>query len=257
MSIAHTGNAEIDQQHEILDTMVAQLESLCPDAVRDPEIDCRVCSQVSQQQCRARLDALVSELGAFLVGHATYEERMMELLPDTPTCQAHIKAHKAAHAGVGRQLKKLATQVAIDTPRTASLEVWRVIGDWLGDHSSLFDHRLVRMAKSAAPEINYDNELVDMLDRHVFPNRPTALKPSKDGDASRQKAKMEVRGRIESLSPTQKKLFWLVLGGKSNREIAEECGITVNTVKTHRAAIFSKMDVASVLELVKKTDVLR
>ena len=48
-----------------------------------------------------------------------------------------------------------------------------------------------------------------------------------------------------------------MVAGKKNREIAEEFGFSVNTVKTHRAAIFSKMDVGSVVELVKKTDVLR
>lgn len=255
MTITKTGNAEIDQQHEILDTMVAELESLCLDAGQSPDTLCHECCQ--QKLCQTRLSAMVDRLGAFLAGHATYEERMMELLPDTPTCQSHVKAHKAAHQGLAKQLRKLGVQVSSDTPRAASTEVWRILGDWLGDHSSLFDNRLVRMTKSASPEIDFDSELVIMLDRHVFPNRPTAPKASKEGGSARQKAKVEIRGRIESLSPTQKNVFWLVVGGKKNREIAEELGITVNTVKTHRAAIFSKMDVSSVVELVKKTDVLR
>jgi DNA-binding CsgD family transcriptional regulator/hemerythrin len=257
MTITETGNAEIDQQHEILDTMAAQLESLCLEAKRNPEIVCPDCSQSQQQHCRSRLAAMVSDLGAFLVGHATYEERMMELLPDTPPCQAHVKAHKAAHQGVSRQLRKLAAQVVNDPPRVASMEVWRIIGDWLGDHSSLFDIRLVRMSKSASPEMDYDSELVLMLDRHVFPNRPTKPKLTKDASSAIEKAKREVRVRIESLSPTQKNVFWLVVSGKKNSEIAAELGITVNTVKTHRAAIFSKMGVSSVVELVRKTDVLR
>jgi len=52
-------------------------------------------------------------------------------------------------------------------------------------------------------------------------------------------------------------VFWLVVGGRTNREIAESLRVTVNTVKTHRAAVFQKMDVKSVLELVKKADILR
>jgi len=256
MTIPQTGNAEIDQQHEILDTMLAQLESLCPEAERNPEMLCSQCAPVQLQRCQNNLARMVGDLGAFLVGHATYEERMMELLPDTPACQAHIKAHKAAHQGVARQLKKLAVQVVDEIPRESSIEVWRLIGDWLGDHALLFDNRLVRMTKSVSPEIDYDSELVVMLDRHVFPNRPVARKaPAESG--ARQKAKIEVRGRFESLSPTQKDVFWLVVDGKKNREISEELGVSVNTVKTHRAAIFSKMEVASVIELVKKTDVLR
>jgi DNA-binding CsgD family transcriptional regulator len=69
--------------------------------------------------------------------------------------------------------------------------------------------------------------------------------------------KLEVRGRFESLSPAQRRVFWLVFGGKTNREIGNELGISVNTIKTHRAAIFQKMDVKSLLELVKKADLLR
>ena len=37
----------------------------------------------------------------------------------------------------------------------------------------------------------------------------------------------------------------------------EALAISINTFKTHRAAIFQKMDVTSVVELVKKTDLLR
>lgn len=257
MTVSQTGNAEIDQQHEILDAMLVRLEARCQEVGENPEATCGDCSEERQQQCRSRLAAMIGELSLFIVGHSTYEERMMELLPDTPTCQAHIRAHKAAHEGVVRQLKKLAMRVASQPPRETSIDVWRTIGDWLGDHSSLFDNRLVRMTKSASAAPDYDGELVVMLDRHVFPNRPIAQKSMSGNNLSRQKAKMDARGRIESLSPMQKKVFWLVLAGRKNRQIAEELGITVNTVKTHRAAIFLKMDVSSVVELVKKADGFR
>jgi DNA-binding CsgD family transcriptional regulator/hemerythrin len=257
MAVTRTGNAEIDQQHEILDTMVAQLQTLCRDAGQDREPSCSRCAWERQQQCRGLLAAMVRELAAFLIGHATYEERMMDLLPNTPTCQAHVKAHKAAHEGVSRQLRKLGAQVADDTPLAASAEVWRVIGTWLGDHTSLFDHRLVRMARSASPEMDYDSELVEMLDRHVFPNRPTAPKSKSAAALALQSAKADLRARFESLTPAQRTVFWLVVGGRKNRQIADELGISTNTVKTHRAMIFQKMGASSVVELVKKTDVLR
>ena len=59
------------------------------------------------------------------------------------------------------------------------------------------------------------------------------------------------------ITPAQKAVFWLVVGGTKNREIAEQLGITTNTVKTHRAVVFQKMGVSSVVELIKKTDALR
>ncbi|MEN3373543.1 LuxR C-terminal-related transcriptional regulator [Dechloromonas sp. ZS-1] len=257
MGITSTGHAEIDHQHEILDTLVAELTRFCPEHAVSPQAVCQTCPQARQNTCRQTLQETVGELGAFLVGHATYEERMMELLPDTPTCQAHIKAHKAAHQGVARQLRKLEGTVRTAMPLEASQEVWVMIRSWLGDHTWLFDNRLVSMTQQAvSPAVNFDNELVAMLDRHVFPNRPTAPR-ARQGKSAADKARLEIRGRFEQLSPAQRAVFWLVVGGRKNREIAEELGITVNTVKTHRAAIFQKMDVSSVLELIRKTDALR
>jgi two-component system response regulator DctR len=96
-----------------------------------------------------------------------------------------------------------------------------------------------------------------MLDQHVFPNRPTKSRATHGTSAELRGKKLEIRGRFESLSPAQRQVFWLVVGGKGNREIADELHVSVNTVKTHRAAVFQKMDVKSALELVKRADVLR
>lgn len=255
MGIQHTGNAEIDQQHAILESMVLQLQTLCPNARQEAVANCTGCAQPLQETCRSTLESLTRQLAAFLIGHATYEERMMELLPDTPVCQAHIKAHKAAHQGIERQLKRLALDIRCQHPRTASQALWQLLGDWLGDHAALFDNRLVRLGKDAAPEIDFDAELVAMLDHHVFPNRPTKACPS--GQNAAQRHKLEIRGRFESLTTAQRRVFWLVVAGRKNPEIATELGISVNTVKTHRSAIFQKFEVASVIELIKKTDVLR
>jgi DNA-binding CsgD family transcriptional regulator/hemerythrin len=212
---------------------------------------------MKQKHCRSMLASIAGELTAFLAGHSAYEEKMMELLPSTPTCLAHVKAHKAAHDGIAKQLKKLLFLVAEERPRDVSTRIWRVLGDWLGDHSTLFDTQLVRFRKSDFPKTNFDSELVTMLDQHVFPNRPTRSKVSSIASVAFQGKKLEVRGCFESLSPAQCQVFWLVLAGKTNREIGNALGVSVNTIKTHRAAIFQKMDVKSVLELVKKADLLR
>lgn len=257
MAIILTGHAEIDQQHELLDSTVGRLAFFCSEAEHKPDVACDGCSAVKQKHCRSILTAIAGELAAFLAGHSAYEEKMMELLPDTPSCQAHVKAHKAAHEGIAKQLKKLSLRVADDSPREVGLLIMRVVGDWLGDHSMLFDTRLVRLGKSDLPRIDFDSELVTMLDQHVFPNRPTQSKASVGTRAALSGKKLEVRGRFESLSPAQRQVFWWVVSGKTNRDIGNALGVSVNTIKTHRAAIFQKMDVKSVLELVKKADVLR
>jgi DNA-binding CsgD family transcriptional regulator/hemerythrin len=255
MGIQHTGNAEIDQQHAILESMVEQLRQPCSASLQHSDADCAGCAHSIQQDCRNTLEGMTTQLAAFLVGHATYEERMMELLPDTPICQTHIKGHKAAHEGIARQLKRLATEVHCKAPRTASVTLWQLLGDWLGDHAVLFDNRLVRLGKSVAPEIDFDAELVAMLDQHVFPNRPTTA--SLSGQLTAQRDKLEMRGRFELLTAAQRKVFWFAIAGRKNAEIATELGISVNTVKTHRSAIFQKFEVSSLIELVKKTNVLR
>jgi hemerythrin-like metal-binding protein len=257
MTSRQTGHAEIDQQHAILESMVDQLSAFCSEANLRPNAACDTCSSIKRQRCTSSLNAITSELSAFLIGHATYEERMMELLPGTPSCQAHLKAHKAAHEGISKQLKKLSVQVVSESPRAASTLIWRVIRDWLGDHVASFDCRLIGLGKSVAPEIDFDGELVAMLDQHVFPNRPTMVRLSPGADLALRRKKLELRGRFESLSAAQRTVFWLVISGKKNREIADVLCLTVNTIKTHRAAIFHKMDVGSVVELVKKADVLR
>jgi DNA-binding CsgD family transcriptional regulator/hemerythrin len=255
MSLHHTGNAEIDQQHAILENMVQKLGSFCHVATTREAPVCSDCTPATCSKCAETLTSLTGQLSAFLIGHATYEEKMMELLPDTPVCQVHIKAHKAAHEGIARQLKRLATQVQSAPPYLASLSLRQLTGEWLGNHSSLFDNRLVRLGKSAAPEIDFDAELVVMLDQHVFPNRPTTA--SAINQASSQRQRLEIIGRFESLTASQRKVFWLVIGGRKNLEIAAELEISINTVKTHRSAIFQKFEVTSVVELLTKTEILR
>jgi len=181
----------------------------------------------------------------------------MELLPKTPICQEHVKAHKSAHEGIAKQLKKFSAHIVDGSPRDVSEQMTSTVSHWLGDHCRLFDTRLVRLGRFDETKVDFDSELVTMLDKYVFPNRPTKLKSSLSSSAELQGKKLEVRGRFESLSPAQRHVFWLVVAGKSNRVIAETLGVSVNTIKTHRAAIFQRMDVKSALELVKKADVLR
>lgn len=256
--ISLTGHAEIDQQHELLESTVGRLAVFCSEAEKQPNIACDACNAIKQKRCRSLLPSIAGELGAFLAGHNAYEEKMMELLPPTPSCQFHVKAHKAAHDGIARQLKKLSVQIGDDcSPREVGALIMQVVGDWLSNHSDHFDTRLVNLRGQRSPKIDFDHELVTMLDQHVFPNRPTKSKGNSGTTAAMRGKKLEVRGRFESLSPAQRAVFWLVVSGKTNREIADELHVSVNTIKTHRAAVFQKMEVTTAIELVKKADVLR
>ncbi len=51
--------------------------------------------------------------------------------------------------------------------------------------------------------------------------------------------------QIENLSLTarQREIFYLIVAGRSNKEIARKLGLSVGTVKIHVAALFRKLGV--------------
>ena len=53
----------------------------------------------------------------------------------------------------------------------------------------------------------------------------------------------------KSLSRKEQQIFSLMLLGHGNKSIASEIGLMPDTVKKHRAQIFEKMQVSSLVEL--------
>ena len=256
--VKSTGHAEIDQQHAILDSIIEEAGSYCIEAKKNPHASCETCASSVRPKCVAVLKASAKALRDFLVGHNTYEEKMMELLPTTQQCQRHVNEHKRAHAGIARELKGLTTLIAESNPKVAGNSLLKIAKDWLGNHATGLDQHLVQHLDNADPsEIDFDWELVAMLDQHVFHNRPNVAQSSSTKAKALLRRRMEIRGRFESLSRAQRRVFWLVVGGKTNSQIASELRISVNTVKTHRAAMFQKMETRTVLELLKLVDALR
>jgi FixJ family two-component response regulator len=62
---------------------------------------------------------------------------------------------------------------------------------------------------------------------------------------------MESRARLAKLTPREFAVFRLVIAGLLNKEIGAELGVTLRTIKTHRARVMQKMGVISVAELVR------
>ena len=61
----------------------------------------------------------------------------------------------------------------------------------------------------------------------------------------------ESRARLAKLTPREFAVLRLVIAGLLNKEIGAELGITLRTIKTHRARVMQKMGVVSVAELVR------
>ena len=66
-----------------------------------------------------------------------------------------------------------------------------------------------------------------------------------------------VRMRVESLTPTERKIFALVVRGHLNKRIAAELGAAERTVKWHRQHIMQKLQVDSLAELVSLAEKLQ
>lgn len=60
-----------------------------------------------------------------------------------------------------------------------------------------------------------------------------------------------VISRLQNLTQRQMQVCELVVEGLTNKDIAERLGITVHTVKVHRAEVMRQMQVDSVAELVR------
>jgi len=63
-----------------------------------------------------------------------------------------------------------------------------------------------------------------------------------------------IQRRFSLLSPRERDVFWKVVKGLLNKQIAAELGIAEKTVKVHRARVMSKMEVISVADLVRLSE---
>ena len=58
--------------------------------------------------------------------------------------------------------------------------------------------------------------------------------------------------KVEELSTQEKNIKNLILSGKSNKEIAGELFISLNTVKTHITNIYNKLNISNRKDLITK-----
>jgi len=84
------------------------------------------------------------------------------------------------------------------------------------------------------------------------------VKESLSTDRENRKAishKAEVRNLIEKLTPREYEILRFVITGIPNKQIAYKLGIAEHTVKIHRGRMMRKMNVESVVELVRSSEI--
>lgn len=75
-----------------------------------------------------------------------------------------------------------------------------------------------------------------------------------DIDEARRRAhaaRTLVLARVERLSPREREVMHMIVAGTSTKEIAYDLGLSDKTVEVHRSHIMKKMQVGSVVELVR------
>jgi FixJ family two-component response regulator len=66
----------------------------------------------------------------------------------------------------------------------------------------------------------------------------------------------EVEARYRALTEREREVFKHVVGGRLNKQIAAELGLSVVTVKVHRGQLMRKMAAKSIVDLVRMADQL-
>ena len=61
----------------------------------------------------------------------------------------------------------------------------------------------------------------------------------------------QLRGRYASLTEREREILGYVVDGRANKRIADELGLSIRTVETHRARIMSKLGATSLSHLVR------
>lgn len=61
----------------------------------------------------------------------------------------------------------------------------------------------------------------------------------------------ELQSRFDTLTPREQEVFFHVVAGMLNKQIASELGTSEKTIKVHRARVMEKMQAQSLAELVR------
>jgi FixJ family two-component response regulator len=180
------------------------------------------------ESLRTALVELLDAAGYEACGYATTGDFLLNPLPDRPGC---VLLDVRLPGPSGLELQAALQRQGIALP---------VI--FLTGHADVPSS--VRAMKAGA---------VDFLEKPV--QRDTlleALQRALERDASQRIARDEALRqdkRLSALTPREREVFDRVVGGKLNKQIADELGIGLRTVKAYRAQLMEKLGVKSAAEL--------
>jgi RNA polymerase sigma factor (sigma-70 family) len=179
---------------------------------------------------RDALSKLVASVGLGVETYSTAQEFLDQYDPAKPGCLI-LDVRMPGRSGLDLQ-KEL-------TERESTLPIIILTG--FADV-----HLAVRALKAGAMDFlekPFSNQvLLDRIEEAV----------ERDRRAREARARQtEFAARLAALTPREREVMVLVVGGKSNKEIAAALGLSLKTVEGHRAHVMEKTQVGSLAELVR------
>lgn len=96
--------------------------------------------------------------------------------------------------------------------------------------------------------------LTKPFDPYILINKIAHALEKSQNFKTQQDFLMDYTNRLSQLTEHEKTVFEMMMRNLSNREIAEHLGNSTRTIEVHRAAVFKKMDVPSVLQLAQQNE---
>jgi RNA polymerase sigma factor (sigma-70 family) len=181
-------------------------------------------------QTRDALKNLMRSVGLHVEVFASAQDFLRSKRPDVPACLV-LDVRLRGLSGLDLQ-KRMAE---------AKIEVPIIFITGYGDIPMT-----VQAMKAGAVEFLTkpfrNQELLDAIQQALERDRTTREQQAKND---------ELHTRYDSLTPREREVMTLVVGGLLNKQIAGELGTSETTVKNHRHQIMEKMGADSVAELVK------
>jgi len=182
----------------------------------------------------AEAAALLGHPAHEVVGRSFQEVSRARDVFGNPLCEDHCALHSMVRAGSAPENFELDVLTAADEKVRVAVSVVVVLGPLAGEYSLVYLLTPKRRRRRAD----------EAIERLLAERAPAGRTPTG--------AEQRGRRRQPRLTSRQKEILALMVLGRNSREMAEEMGVSVNTVRSHVQAVLKALRVSNRLEAVSR-----